>query len=86
MVISPLRADFGAEVRVRFVLAPDVICESRGRVLRTVKHDEEHAVAFEFSQMNSAFEHFLQNLDGASTQERDRFLEDVTALTIEIVT
>jgi hypothetical protein len=86
MVISPLCAEFGAEVRVRFVLAPDVICESRGRVLRTVKHHEEHAGAIEFSQMNAAFEHFLQNLEGASTEERDRFLADVTALTIEIVT
>ncbi len=86
MVIGPLRAEFGAKVRVRFVLAPDVICESRGRVLRSVKHDEQHAVAFEFSQMNAAFEHFLQNLEGASTEERDRFLDDVTTLTIEIVT
>lgn len=86
MVVSSLRADFGAEVRVRFVLAPDVKCESRGRVLRTVKHEELHGLAFEFSQMNSAFEHFLQNLEGATTEERDRFLADVTALTIEIVT
>ena len=86
MVLSPLRADFGTEIRVRFVLAPDVLCESRGRVLRTIKHEGLHGIAFEFSQLNAAFEHFLQNLQGASTQERDRFLGDVTALTIEIVT
>lgn len=86
MVVSPLRAEFGTEIRVRFVLAPDVNCEARGRVLRMVKLDAQNGIAFEFSQMNSSFQHFLQNLDQSSQAERDHFLSDVTALRVEIVT
>ena len=50
-----------------------------------VKVEEQNAIAFEFAKMNAAFEHFLQNLDTSTTEERDRFLQDVQALTLEIV-
>lgn len=86
MVVSPLRAEFGTEIRIRFILAPEVICEGRGRVLRTVRIAEQHGIAFEFSQLSPAFEHFLQNLAGASSAERERFLCDVGSLSVEIVT
>lgn len=86
MVVSPLRAEFGTQIRIRFVLVPDVVCEAHGRVLRTVRLEEQSGIAFEFSQMNSSFKHFLQNLDRVSKAERERFLGDVTLLTVEIVT
>ena len=86
MIVSPLRAEFGTEIRMRFVLVPDVICEASGRVLRAVKVEEQHGLAFEFSRMNAAFGNFLRNLDSSSPEERDRFLRDVESLTLEIVT
>jgi hypothetical protein len=86
MVVSPLQADFGSEIRIRFVLAPDALCEARGRVLRSIKVGEECGLAFEFSKTNEAFANFLRNLDSSSAHERQRFLSDVETLSIEIVT
>lgn len=86
LVVCRLAATFGTEIRIRFILAPDVLCEARGRVLRMVKVEEQNGIAFEFAKMNAAFEHFLQNLDSSSAEERDRFLADVQGLALEIVT
>ncbi len=86
LIVSPLRADFGTEIRVRFILAPDVICEARGRVLRMINVEGQHGLAFEFSNKNAAFNHFLQNLDSSSAEQRERFLQDVGSLSLEIVT
>jgi hypothetical protein len=86
MILSPLTAEFGTKVHVRFTLVPDLVCEAVGRVLRTVAFGDQHGVAFEFSQMNDPFKHFLHNLAGAVADERSRFLDDVQSLSVELVT
>jgi c-di-GMP-binding flagellar brake protein YcgR len=85
MLLSPLKAKFGTQVRIRFELAPDTRCEAVGNVLRNIRYEDLNGVAFEFSRMNEAFRHFLQNLDSVSGPERERFLGDIRSLAVEFV-
>lgn len=86
MILSPLEAESGVRVQVRFLIDPELHCEAQGHVLRTVPFGALYGIAFEFSQFNDPFRHFLSNLDRAVADERARFLDDVRDLRVELLT
>jgi len=84
MVSVPALIDLPEKtLHVSFIVAPDTYCECTGHIIRQQSTSSGWTLGINFGLCNTAFHHFLRNIEAADQDERVRFISDLINIRVE---